>query len=214
VLAPPRGPPTRAGGRFPRTLLQDDVRRAVEKLEASYELRLGEDRLRAVVDEDCFEIVRGAERPDAIVEAEDAAVLRALVYEGRDLDEVLRSGDVRIEGDRQTVALFLTRFPSLQHRRYLASLGAFWPSCTFHLACPGSAAPAGGPEPGFRRGGVHDERRRERLGREHRDLRVGGRGHDDQRGDETQSHRGDGEPYGERPDPPLPMQAHPSGSDT
>jgi len=86
--------------------------RAAEGLEASYELRLGEDRFRAVVDEDRFEIVRGgAERPDAIVEAEDAAVLRALVYEGRDLVEVLRSGDVRIEGDRQAVARFLTLFP-------------------------------------------------------------------------------------------------------
>ena len=86
--------------------------RAAEGLEASYELRLGEDRFRAVVDEDRFEIVRGGtERPDAIVEAEDAAVLRALVYEGRDLDEVLRSGDVRIEGDRQAVARFLTLFP-------------------------------------------------------------------------------------------------------
>ena len=86
--------------------------RAAEGLEASYELRLGEDRFRAVVDEDRFEIVRGgAERPDAIVKAEDAAVLRALVYEGRDLDEVLRSGDVRIEGDRQAVARFLTLFP-------------------------------------------------------------------------------------------------------
>jgi len=86
--------------------------RAAEGLEASYELRLGEDRFRAVVDEDRFEIVRGGtERPDAIVEAEDAAVLRALVYEGRDLVEVLRSGDVRIEGDRQAVARFLTLFP-------------------------------------------------------------------------------------------------------
>ena len=86
--------------------------RAAEGLETSYELRLGEDRFRAVVDEDRFEIVRGgAERPDAIGEAEDAAVLRALVYEGRDLDEVLRSGDVRIEGDRQAVASFLTLFP-------------------------------------------------------------------------------------------------------
>jgi ubiquinone biosynthesis protein UbiJ len=86
--------------------------RAAEGLETSYELRLGEDRFRAVVDEDRFEIVRGgAERPDAIGEAEDAAVLRALVYEGRDLDEVLRSGDVRIEGDREAVERFLALFP-------------------------------------------------------------------------------------------------------
>ena len=85
--------------------------RAAEGLEASYELRLGEDVFRAEVADGCFEIVRGgAERPDAIVETEDAAVLRALVYEGRDLDEVLRSADVRIEGDRQAVASFLNLF--------------------------------------------------------------------------------------------------------
>jgi DNA-binding HxlR family transcriptional regulator len=86
--------------------------RAAEGLEASYELRLREDRFQAVVDEGRFEIVRGgAERPDAIVKAEDAAVLRALVYEGGDLGEVLRSRDVRIEGDRQAVARLLTLFP-------------------------------------------------------------------------------------------------------
>jgi DNA-binding HxlR family transcriptional regulator len=86
--------------------------RAAEGLEASYELRLGEDSFRAEVADGRFEIIRGsAEQSDAIVEAEDAAVLRALVYEGRDLDEVLRSGDVRIEGDRQAVASFLTLFP-------------------------------------------------------------------------------------------------------
>jgi DNA-binding HxlR family transcriptional regulator len=85
---------------------------AAEGLETSYELRLGEDRFREVVDEDRVEIVRGAaERPDAIVEAEDAAVLRALVYEEGEPDEVLRSGDVRIEDDRQAVARFLTLFP-------------------------------------------------------------------------------------------------------
>jgi DNA-binding HxlR family transcriptional regulator len=86
--------------------------RVAEGIRASYELRLGEDRFRAVVDEGRFEIVRGgAERPDAIVEAGDAAVLRALVYEGRDLDEALRSGDVRIEGDREAVERFLGLFP-------------------------------------------------------------------------------------------------------
>jgi len=86
--------------------------RAAEGLKASYELRLREDRFQAVVDEGRFEIVRGgAKRPDAIVKAEDAEVLRALVYEGGDLDEVLRSRDVRIEGDRQAVARLLTLFP-------------------------------------------------------------------------------------------------------
>jgi hypothetical protein len=33
------------------------------------------------------------------------------VYEGRELEEALRSGDVRIEGERSAVERFLTIFP-------------------------------------------------------------------------------------------------------
>ena len=80
-------------------------------LTASYELRLGEDRFRAEVADGRFEIVRGsAERPDAIIET-DAGTLAALVYEGRELAEAVRSGDVKIEGDESAVARFLTLFP-------------------------------------------------------------------------------------------------------
>jgi DNA-binding HxlR family transcriptional regulator/putative sterol carrier protein len=85
--------------------------RAADGLEASYELRLGEDRFRAVVADGRLEISRGrAERPDAIVET-DPATLAALVYEGRPLAEALRSGDVEIEGDETAVARFLDLFP-------------------------------------------------------------------------------------------------------
>lgn len=80
-------------------------------LEASYELRLGEDRFRAVVANGNFEISRGnAERPDAIIES-DPATLAALVYADRQLAEALRSGDVKIEGDESVVARFLDLFP-------------------------------------------------------------------------------------------------------
>lgn len=80
-------------------------------LEASYELRLGEESFRAEVEEGRFEIERGvADRPDAIVET-DTGTLVSLVYEGRDLDEALRSGDVRIEGDIRMVERFLSLFP-------------------------------------------------------------------------------------------------------
>ena len=83
---------------------------AAKGLEASYELRLGEDRFRAVVADGLFEIDRGdADRPDSIVET-DSGTLAALVYEGRDLDEALRSGDVKIEGDESAVARFLGLF--------------------------------------------------------------------------------------------------------
>jgi ubiquinone biosynthesis protein UbiJ len=85
--------------------------RAANGLKASYELRLGEDVFLAVVTDGRFEIVRGdAERPDATTET-DAGTLAALVYDGRELAEAVRSGDVKIEGDESAVARFLTLFP-------------------------------------------------------------------------------------------------------
>jgi DNA-binding HxlR family transcriptional regulator/putative sterol carrier protein len=85
--------------------------RAAEGLGASYELRLGEDRFRAVVDDGRFEIARGsADRPDATIET-DAGTLTALVYGGRPLPEALRSGDIKIEGDESAVERFLSLFP-------------------------------------------------------------------------------------------------------
>ena len=84
---------------------------APDRLRASYELRLGEDVFRAVVDDCSFEVVRGSvEQPDAIIET-DPATLAALVYEGRRLDEALRSGDIKIEGSEAKVERFLTLFP-------------------------------------------------------------------------------------------------------
>ncbi len=83
---------------------------AAEGLEAVYELRFGEDRFYAVVADGRFEVERGgAEEPDAIIES-DAATLAALVYEGRQLDEALRSGDIKIEGNRSVVERFLGLF--------------------------------------------------------------------------------------------------------
>jgi len=85
--------------------------RAAEGLRASYELRFGEDRFRAVVDDGRFEISRGsADLPDAIVET-DSDILAALVYAGRPLAEALESGDLRIGGNRSAVERFLGLFP-------------------------------------------------------------------------------------------------------
>ena len=84
--------------------------RAAEGIEASYELRLGEDVFRAEIADGLFEISRGAaEQPDAAIEA-DPATLAALVYENRPLDEALRSGKVEIEGGEAAVERFLTLF--------------------------------------------------------------------------------------------------------
>jgi DNA-binding HxlR family transcriptional regulator/putative sterol carrier protein len=84
---------------------------AAEGLEASYELRLGEDSFYAEVADGHFEVARGdADRPDAIIEA-DPATLAAVVYEGRSLAEALRSGDIKIGGDRSAVERFIGLFP-------------------------------------------------------------------------------------------------------
>ncbi len=84
---------------------------AAEGLDASYELRLGENRFRVEVAGGRFEAIRGsADRPDAIVET-DPATLGALVYGGRRLDEALHSGDLRIEGDESAVERLLGLFP-------------------------------------------------------------------------------------------------------
>lgn len=85
--------------------------RSAEGLRASYELRFGEDRFGAVVDDGRFEISRGsADGPDAIVET-DSNTLAELVYAGRPLAEALESGDLKIEGDESAVERFLGLFP-------------------------------------------------------------------------------------------------------
>jgi DNA-binding HxlR family transcriptional regulator/putative sterol carrier protein len=82
-----------------------------EGLGASYELRLGEDVFVAVVGDGRFEIARGgAEKADATIET-DAATLAALVYEGRELAEALRAGEVKTEGDEAAVERFVRLFP-------------------------------------------------------------------------------------------------------
>jgi len=84
---------------------------AAQGLDASYELRFGEDRFRAVVDDGRFEISRGgADRPDAIVEA-DSDTLAGLIYAGRSLAKALESGDLKLEGDRAAFERFLGLFP-------------------------------------------------------------------------------------------------------
>jgi DNA-binding HxlR family transcriptional regulator len=84
---------------------------AAEGFEASYELRMGEDRFRVEVSGDSFEVQRGSvERPDATIET-DSDTLAGLVYNGCPLAEALRSGDVKFEGDEAAVERLLTLFP-------------------------------------------------------------------------------------------------------
>jgi DNA-binding HxlR family transcriptional regulator/putative sterol carrier protein len=79
-------------------------------LDASYELQLGEDRFRAQIGDGRIELARGsADRPDARIET-DPATLAALLWHGRALAEALRAGDIRIDGDSQSVVRFLGLF--------------------------------------------------------------------------------------------------------
>ena len=76
---------------------------AAGDLDARYEVVLGGQAFGIEVEDGIIRVYRGAPAdPDARIEA-DVDTLAALVYEGRDLDEALRSGDVEIEGDRSAV---------------------------------------------------------------------------------------------------------------
>lgn len=76
---------------------------AAGDLEACYEVVLGDQGFGLEVEDGSIRVYRGAPAdPDARIET-DVDTLAALIYEGGDLDEALRSGDVEIEGDRSAV---------------------------------------------------------------------------------------------------------------
>ena len=80
-------------------------------LRASLELRLGRDRFHARVHDGRLELDRaGAERPDAVVESEPAA-LSEVLWHGRSLAEAERAGAIRLDGSRAAVRRFLKLFP-------------------------------------------------------------------------------------------------------
>jgi DNA-binding HxlR family transcriptional regulator len=81
-------------------------------VDATYELRLEEDRFRVEVAGGRLEIVRGeAERPEATI-ATDRETLRALLWRGRDLDAAVRAGEATVGGERAAAARFLALFPA------------------------------------------------------------------------------------------------------
>jgi DNA-binding HxlR family transcriptional regulator len=84
---------------------------AAKGLRASYELRLGEDRLRVAVADDAIEVARGrVDRPDATIET-DPDTLNAVLWGGRSLADAQSSGDLSIEGDKAVVKHFVRLFP-------------------------------------------------------------------------------------------------------
>jgi DNA-binding HxlR family transcriptional regulator len=87
---------------------------AARDLQASYELRLANDRFRIEVGDGGIETQRGeAEAPDAVIET-DPATFEAVIFDGRDLDEALRSADMKIEGDRELAARLLALYPATE----------------------------------------------------------------------------------------------------
>jgi alkyl sulfatase BDS1-like metallo-beta-lactamase superfamily hydrolase len=83
---------------------------AAGDLEARYEILLGGQAFGIEVKDGSIRVYRGAPAdPDVRIET-DVDTLAALVYEGGDLDEALRSGDVEIEGDRSAVERLLGLF--------------------------------------------------------------------------------------------------------
>ena len=84
---------------------------AAGDLGASYEIVLGDQVFGLEVERGSIRVHRGAPGdPDARIET-DVETLGALVYEGGDLDEALRSGDVSIEGDRSAADRLMGLFP-------------------------------------------------------------------------------------------------------
>jgi DNA-binding HxlR family transcriptional regulator len=85
--------------------------RAADGLDASYELRLGDQQFSVRVGDGRLEVARGgAPAPDAIIES-DPGTLATVLWHGRKVEEARRSGDLAIEGDRQAVTRFLRLFP-------------------------------------------------------------------------------------------------------
>lgn len=84
-------------------------------LDASFELRLGDEAFRARVAAGRFEIERGeADRSDVAIHTDPATFL-AVLWGGRPLADAERSGDLVIEGDKAAFERFLGVFP-LPHR--------------------------------------------------------------------------------------------------
>jgi DNA-binding HxlR family transcriptional regulator len=74
-------------------------------------LALGDDRFAAEITGGHLDIVRGeARHPDAEIRT-DAAVLRAVVFGGRELAEAVAAGDAEVRGEEAKATSFVSRFP-------------------------------------------------------------------------------------------------------
>jgi len=79
-------------------------------LSARYEIRLGESTFDVRITDGEIELERGtATDPDATV-VTDAESFSAIIWDGRDLSEALRTGDITIDGDEGAVRRLIEAF--------------------------------------------------------------------------------------------------------
>jgi DNA-binding HxlR family transcriptional regulator len=84
---------------------------AAGRLAATYEVRLGEQRFRARVDEGRLDLARGgADDADATI-AGDPGALSAILWQGLSLAEAERAAGVEVDGIRRALSRFLKLFP-------------------------------------------------------------------------------------------------------
>jgi ubiquinone biosynthesis protein UbiJ len=94
---------------------------AAEGLSATIELRIGEHHFHARVARGRMELVRGgADDADATIEG-DSDALTNVAYGGRKFADAMRSGDLKVAGDKSLAKRFLTLF-QLPERAPAASL--------------------------------------------------------------------------------------------
>lgn len=85
--------------------------KAAEGLKLSLDLHLGADRFEVLLADGQLKVARGAaQAADAVVHT-DANSLGGLIYRGQSLESAAAEGRLRLEGDRQAFAQFLTLFP-------------------------------------------------------------------------------------------------------
>lgn len=85
---------------------------AAGEMDATYELRIGEDRFQVEIADAELELSRGtAEDPTVSIATADAGALAAIIAGQLPLDDALAAGDAEIEGSKQAAKRFLRLFP-------------------------------------------------------------------------------------------------------
>jgi DNA-binding HxlR family transcriptional regulator len=87
---------------------------SADGLKATIELRIGEERFRAVIAKNAIDLIRGnAAEPDAIIEG-NVLALSSVAYGGRKFADALKAGELKVDGDKTAAKRFLSLFPMLQ----------------------------------------------------------------------------------------------------